>query len=120
MSPERKLERRLVKYCKEHGIYCRKFVSPGAAGVPDRIMIGPKGVVFLELKSPGQRPTRLQMYEIDQIMLVGGRAFWASDWHGAKAAADACIMDTSADDGVVFLPSVRTKREAKRTARSLL
>lgn len=62
MSPERKLERRLVSFCKDHGLYCRKWVSPGVRGVPDRIIIGRK-ILFIELKSPGKTLDPLQARE---------------------------------------------------------
>lgn len=42
---------------------CLKFVSPGFAGVPDRIVLLPGGrVVFVELKRPGKAPRKLQQY----------------------------------------------------------
>lgn len=90
MAKEQKLETQLVAYCKEHGIYTRKFVSPGHAGVPDRIIVGPSDTVFLELKAPGQKPTPLQMNEIDEILRRGGRAYWASSWEGARAVLEVC------------------------------
>lgn len=101
MPAERNLEKRLIRYCKDKGIYIRKFTSPGNAGVPDRVMVGPKGTVFLELKSPGKRPTRLQLVEINRIIAAGGRAFWADAWEGARAAAACCIEDTSAEDDLL-------------------
>lgn len=89
MSPERKIERQLVNYCKLHGVYTRKWTSPGNRGVPDRIIIGRQGTVFLELKAPGKTLKPLQKREAELIRKAGGRAFWASSWHGAKAVVDA-------------------------------
>lgn len=58
---ERELERRLAKRVKEAGGLSAKWVSPGLAGVPDRIVLLPGGVVrFVELKRPGGRLTVLQ------------------------------------------------------------
>ena len=38
-----------------------KWVSPGRAGVPDRILILPGGrVAFVEFKAPGKHPTAQQ------------------------------------------------------------
>lgn len=91
MSPERKLERKLVSYCKENGLYCRKFVSPGHRGVPDRIVVGPRGVLFIELKSPGQRPDLLQMRELALITGSGGQTLWTWDWNILKKQIDTLI-----------------------------
>lgn len=88
-SPERKIERQLVNYCKLHGIYLRKFVSPNRRGVADRILVGEQGTVFLELKAPGKKLEPLQKREMELIRKAGGRAYWADSWHGAKAVADA-------------------------------
>lgn len=34
-----------------HGCLLLKWVSPGTKGVPDRLLIGPKFVVFIEFKT---------------------------------------------------------------------
>jgi hypothetical protein len=46
-----------------------KWVSPGFAGVPDRILIMPGGrIVFVELKAPGKKPTPLQARIIQMLV----------------------------------------------------
>ena len=54
MTPlEKEIESRLVKLVKRRGGLCLKSVCPGWAGVPDRIVLLPRGrVVFVELKRP--------------------------------------------------------------------
>lgn len=74
---EKHVERKVVDYCKKHGLYCRKFVSPSNRSVPDRVIVGPRGVLFLELKRPGEEPTTLQWHEIREIREKGGNAEWA-------------------------------------------
>lgn len=50
---EKDIERRLVDIVKKHGGLCLKWVCPGWAGVPDRIVLLPGGrVLFVELKRP--------------------------------------------------------------------
>ena len=47
---------------------CWKFISPGMAGVPDRIVIPPWGrVIFVELKAPGKRLRKLQKVRREQL-----------------------------------------------------
>lgn len=58
---EKNIEQYLVKKVRETGGKAYKFVSPGNAGVPDRIVILPSGrIIFVELKAPGKVPTALQ------------------------------------------------------------
>lgn len=59
---ESDVEHRLrVRVEKEMGGRCWKWVSPGRAGVPDRIVLLPHGLVyFIELKKPGEQPRKLQ------------------------------------------------------------
>ena len=78
---ESSIEKALSQWAREQGIYTRKFVSPGNVGVPDRIFLGPKGTLFLELKAPDHKPTPKQFYEIDQINKVKNptvTAAWAA------------------------------------------
>ncbi|QXV57412.1 VRR-NUC domain-containing protein [Amycolatopsis sp. TNS106] len=53
---ENAIERYLLRMCRENGLLCMKFVSPGRAGVPDRIVVSPiTGVVFVEVKRTAGR-----------------------------------------------------------------
>nr|DAJ46777.1 MAG TPA: Nuclease [Caudoviricetes sp.] len=55
------VEKHLVQKTRECGGICLKFISPGIAGVPDRIVILPCGKIgFAEMKAPGKKPRQLQ------------------------------------------------------------
>ena len=58
---ERDIEQYLVKRARESGGKAYKWVSPGNDGVPDRIVIFPGRIIFVELKAPGKKPTPLQL-----------------------------------------------------------
>lgn len=46
-----------------HGIKCLKFESPGFTGVPDRMILLPgANVIFVELKQPGKKERKRQVY----------------------------------------------------------
>ena len=58
---EKEVEQKLVKAVKLAGGFCIKFTSPGFDGVPDRLVLLPKGrIAFIELKAPGKKPRALQ------------------------------------------------------------
>ena len=49
---EKRIEEYLKKRVKALGGLCLKFVSPGTSGVPDRICVMAKRVIFVECKRP--------------------------------------------------------------------
>ncbi len=59
---EKEIEKKLTQAVKNMGGICPKFVSPGFDGMPDRIVLLPKGrMAFVEVKAPGEKPRPLQM-----------------------------------------------------------
>lgn len=59
---ESSIEARLAQECSKRGILCLKFVSPGAAGVPDRLLIHPTGRMgFIEVKTSTGALSALQI-----------------------------------------------------------
>jgi hypothetical protein len=83
---EKQIEQKLTLMVKLAGGIAPKFVSPGFAGMPDRLVLLPNGVfAFAELKAPGMHPRALQVarhrmlrelgfkvYVIDGIEQIGG------------------------------------------------
>ena len=58
---EKNIEQKLVKAVKAMGGIAPKFTSPGFDGMPDRIILLPRGrMAFAELKAPGKKPRPLQ------------------------------------------------------------
>ena len=69
---EATVERKLVEGCRKAGAHAWKFVSPGRAGVPDRIVLLPGGrVIFVELKTTRGKPTELQKRTHAQLRELG-------------------------------------------------
>ncbi|WP_367576282.1 VRR-NUC domain-containing protein [Shouchella lonarensis] len=53
-----------------------KFVSPGTAGVPDRLVILPAGrIVFAEVKAPGMKLRALQVKRKQQLEQLGCQVY---------------------------------------------
>lgn len=59
---EKVVEQYLLAEVKKRGGLCMKFVSPGWAGVPDRIVILNKKLCFVEVKRPDGRLSKLQIF----------------------------------------------------------
>ena len=70
------LEQKLVQAVQERGGQAFKFVSPGAAGVPDRLLLFPrKKIAFCEVKAPGKKLRPLQSYRINHLRRMGFRVY---------------------------------------------
>ena len=82
---EKDIENKLTLAVKKAGGIALKFVSPGFAGMPDRIVLLSDGLIaFAELKAPGKKPRPLQLarhrllrslgfkvYVIDSVKQIG-------------------------------------------------
>nr|DAI44327.1 MAG TPA: Nuclease [Bacteriophage sp.] len=70
---ERDIERALVGLVKSHGGMALKWVCPGWAGVPDRIVLLPGGkIIFVELKRPkGGEVRKLQEWWHTKLRSLG-------------------------------------------------
>lgn len=70
---ESTIEKRLIAEVKKAGGITFKLVSPGTAGIPDRVVILPGGrVYFVEVKAPGKLPRPLQIRQMTRIQDIGG------------------------------------------------
>lgn len=74
MTPlERDIEKALVAMVKRRRGLCLKWVCPGWSGVPDRIILLPRGrIIFAELKRPkGGKVSALQQWWADKLVELG-------------------------------------------------
>lgn len=83
---EKQIENKLINAVKKAGGIALKFVSPGFAGMPDRLVLLPDGkIAFVELKANGKKPRPIQtsrhrllkslgfkVYVIDDVEQIGG------------------------------------------------
>lgn len=76
---ENTIEAYLRDEVKKIGGRAYKFVSPGNDGVPDRLVCLPGGrAIFVELKAPGKKPTKLQELQ-QKILRDMGFDVWVLD-----------------------------------------
>ena len=73
---ESMVEKKLSAAVKKRGGMSVKFISPGLDGVPDRIVLLPKGKwAFVELKAPGKEMRPLQLKRKRQLETLGFRVY---------------------------------------------
>ena len=73
---ETEIEKKLVLKVKAKGGIAPKFVSPGYAGMPDRLVLLPGGVfAFAELKAPGMKPRPLQVARHQMLRSLGFKVY---------------------------------------------
>lgn len=73
---EKDIEKRLVDGISKWGGKVYKFISPGNAGVPDRIVILPgENVFFVELKDDRGELSKLQKAQIRKLRSLGVKVF---------------------------------------------
>lgn len=69
---EKEIEARFKRKMEEAGCIVMKFVSPGNAGVPDRLILLPNGVAFFaEIKRMGEKPRPLQVATHKKLLKQG-------------------------------------------------
>jgi hypothetical protein len=91
---ESAVEAYFVKRVAEMGGRAYKFVSPSHRGVPDRLVLWPKGLTeFVELKAPGKKATLQQMHEHEKLRKLGftvsvlDSRLAVDEWCGSRAGA---------------------------------
>ena len=71
-TSEKVFERTLSKYVNDNGGIAVKLLSQFVNGLPDRMYLLPGGrALFVEFKSTGKKPTRIQEHIIGRIRKIG-------------------------------------------------
>lgn len=79
MGKEKNIENKVKKYLKERGAYFVKVHGGfyGTLGTPDILVCYKGRFIGIEMKAPGEEPTKIQKQRIRQIREAGGIAFKA-------------------------------------------
>lgn len=82
---EKRVEARLVQGVRDLGGRAYKFVSPGNAGVPDRLVVLPGGqILFAEIKAEGGRLSAVQLACIEELRRLGCEVWTVWGVHGVE------------------------------------
>ena len=77
---EKQIEQKLIKAVKAMGGIAPKLISPGFDGMPDRLVLLPKGYIgFVEVKAPGRKPRPIQVSRIKLLRRLGFKAYILDD-----------------------------------------
>ncbi len=77
---EKTIEQHLVKAVKNIGGIAPKLVSPGFDGMPDRLVLLPRGKIgFVEVKAPGKEPRPLQVARHGLLRRLGFKVYVLDD-----------------------------------------
>ena len=73
---EKEIEKKLVTAVRMMDGVAVKFVSPGYAGMPDRLVLLPGGrMAFVEVKRPGEQPRPLQEARHRMLRRLGFKVY---------------------------------------------
>ena len=74
IDSEKDIERRLVELVKINNGMCIKLLCDQLIGLPDRLCLFPNHrIVFVETKTTGQKPRRIQAYMHKKLRALGFR-----------------------------------------------
>ena len=74
IDSEKVVERKLVEAVKDKKGLCIKLLCDQFIGLPDRLCLFPSHkIVFVELKTTGQKPRRIQTYVHNKLRALGFR-----------------------------------------------
>lgn len=77
---EKAIEQRLIKEVKTMSGLCLKLTCPGFVGMPDRLVLLPKGKIgFVEVKRPGKKPRPIQLLRHKLLRGLGFQVFILDD-----------------------------------------
>lgn len=74
VDSEKVVERKLVEAVKANSGMCIKLLCDQLTGLPDRMCLFPNHkIVFVELKTTGRKPKRIQLFMHDKLRALGFR-----------------------------------------------
>lgn len=74
IDSEKAVERKLVELVKAKKGLCIKLLCDQLTGLPDRLCLFPGGgVIFVEVKTTGQKPRRIQTFIHNRLRALGFR-----------------------------------------------
>jgi Holliday junction resolvase len=65
---EQQIQAKKIKQLEAKGFYVIKLIRTNKNGIPDLLVIPPGAdVIFIEVKKPGNKPSKLQEYRMKEL-----------------------------------------------------
>lgn len=94
VESEKVIERKLVETVKANGGMCIKLLCDQLTGLPDRLCLFPNHkIVFVETKTTGRKPRRIQVYIHKKLRALGFRVEIIDSIEGVKKLLEAINND---------------------------
>lgn len=94
IDSEKVVERKLVEAVKANGGMCIKLLCDQLTGLPDRMCLFPNHkIVFVELKTTGRKPKRIQLFMHDKLRALGFRVEVIDSIEGVKQFINNIIFE---------------------------
>lgn len=98
---EKDVEKEIRIYAEAKGVIAIKLCGPDNRGKPDRLFFYRGRVLIMEVKRPGEKPTKLQQQWLAKFKDADFDAVWADRPGLGKTLLDKFIAKTDAErDGV--------------------
>ena len=94
IDSEKSVERKLVELVKVNNGMCVKLLCDQLTGLPDRLCLFPNHkMVFVETKTTGQKPRRIQAYMHKKLRALGFRVEVIDSVEGVEQFIDNIIFE---------------------------
>ena len=94
IDSEKVIERKLVEAVKANDGMCIKLLCDNLLGLPDRMVLIPHSkIAFVELKTTGRKPRRIQVFMHNKLRALGFRVEVIDTIKGVEQFIDSIIYD---------------------------
>lgn len=94
IDSEKSVERKLVELVKINNGMCIKLLCDQLIGLPDRLCLFPNHkIVFVETKTTGQKPRRIQAYMHKKLKTLGFRVEIIDSIEGVEQFINSIIFE---------------------------
>ena len=94
VDSEKVVERKLVEAVKANGGMCIKLLCDQLIGLPDRLCLFPNHkMAFVETKTTGQKPRRIQAYMHKKLRALGFRVEVIDSVEGVEQFINSIIFE---------------------------
>lgn len=94
IDSEKVIERKLVEAVKANDGMCIKLLCDNLLGLPDRMCLFPgHKIVFVELKTTGRKPRRIQVFMHNKLRALGFRVEVIDSIEGVKQFINNIIFE---------------------------